>query len=134
MEEKKTEGLNNPYLQMNHIKVDEVRRDYVRLYVDLVPELCNPYGIAHGGLLFTLSDCCAGINARTDGRSYVTLDSDFHFMNNVSAGRITAESYVLRRGGRVCVLRANTHDEDGNVLTDGTFTMYCVDKNEQPGK
>lgn len=128
MSRKLTDGLNNPYLKMNHIEVDEIRPDYVRLHVDLVPELCNPYGMAHGGLLFTLSDCCAGINARTDGRRYVTLDSDFHFMSNVTQGRITAESYVLRRGGRVCVLRTNTHDENGSVLTDGTFTMYCIDK------
>lgn len=126
MEQKRPEGLNNPYLQMNQIKVDEIRPDYARLYVDLVPELCNPYGIAHGGLLFTISDCCAGINARTDGRRYVTLDSSLHFLSSVTKGRITAESYVLRRGGRICVLRATTHDEDGNVLTDGTFTMYCL--------
>lgn len=128
MQPKKAEGLNNPYLKMNHIEVEEIRRDYVRLYVDLVPELCNPYGMAHGGLLFTLSDCCAGINARTDGKRYVTLDSDFHFMSSITKGRITAESYVLRRGGRVCVLRTTTHDEDGKVLTDGTFTMYCIGK------
>lgn len=27
------------------------------------PELLNPMGMLHGGLLFTLADCCSGVTA-----------------------------------------------------------------------
>lgn len=129
----KQEAESNPYLKMNHIEIDKIQRDYVRLCVTLRPELCNPYGMAHGGLLFTMSDCCAGINARTDGRNYVTLDADFHFLKNVRGGVLIAESRLIHRGKTTCLLRVTIHDEDGTVLTDGTFTMFCIDrKKEKP--
>lgn len=124
----KREAESNPYLRMNHIVVEHIRRDYVQLSVELCPELRNPYGMAHGGLLFTMSDCCAGINARTDGRRYVTQASDFHFLKNVPAGKLIAESYLIHRGGATCVLRVTVHLEDGTVLADGTFTMFCIDR------
>lgn len=89
----------------------------------LTPELTNPYEMAHGGLLYTMSGCCAGITARTDGRKYVTLDADFHYQCNTTSGMLTAQSRVIRRGNHVCVLQVIVTDEAQRVVTEGTFTM-----------
>lgn len=120
------EAQSNAYLRLNHIQIKEIEQDHAVLTAELTPELTNPYGMAHGGLLYTMSDCCAGITARTDGRKYVTLDADFHYLRNVTSGMLMAQSCVIRRGSHVCVLQVVVTDEAQRVLTEGTFTMYCV--------
>lgn len=89
-----------PYIGHNGIVVDCIEADHAVLYVDMRPELANPYGMAHGGLLFTLIDTTAGAAARTDGREYVTLNANVNYLRNTTAGRITADAHLVRRGKR----------------------------------
>ena len=63
---------NNAFAQICGIKVAEMRYDYVKMTAEVRPELLNPLGRVHGGMLYTLADCCSGLTARTDGRKYVT--------------------------------------------------------------
>ena len=87
---------NNPFMQWNHIRVTEMDEDHCIGYVDLQPEQKNPNGLAHGGLLFTVSDVFASAVARADGRNYSTLDADVHFLRNVKEGRIYGEASAAK--------------------------------------
>lgn len=120
------EAITNPFMYNNGIEIEELRLDYVRLGVTLRPELCNPYGRAHGGLLYTMADCCGGITARTNGHDYVTLDANIHYLSNVTEGRIIAESKVISRTHKLCVVNVNIHTQEGAQLSECTVTMYCV--------
>lgn len=130
LEQYRQEAENNPYLRLNHIQIKKIEKDYAELAVMLMPELKNPYGKAHGGLFYTMSDCCAGIAARTDGRKYVTLDTSFHYLQNVDDGVLCAKSFLIRRGRHVCVVEVVITDEEDHTLTEGVFTMYCVTEAE----
>lgn len=114
------------YFQLNRLHLAGLSPDRAALYVDLEPALRNPYGVAHGGLLFTLCDFCAGLAAGTDGGRYVTQNASYYFMKNVSDGRLTATGQVLSRGRRVCVVRCQVQDAAGTPLTEGTFSMYRI--------
>lgn len=92
--------------------------------VELEPKHQNPYGIAHGGLLYTMADTTAGNNARRFGERPVTLDSDFHFLKNVSSGILTAKAELVRTGRRIFVIRVRVTTESGMLLAEGTFTYY----------
>ena len=69
---------NNAFAQICGIKVAEMRYDYVKMTAEVRPELLNPLGRVHGGMLYTLADCCSGLTARTDGRKYVTTCPTLH--------------------------------------------------------
>ena len=125
-ERRKREMENNAYLRLNHISIQSISPDQVVLTAELLPELTNPYGMAHGGLLFTMGDCCAGMTARGDGRKYVTLNAEMQYLSNVDHGTLTARSHVIRRGRSICVVGVRICDEEDRPLTEGTFTMYCV--------
>lgn len=122
----RAQAEKNPFMVHAGIKIGTMEYDHVILYVDKAPELCNPYGILHGGVLYTMSDACAGMTARTDGRKYVTIDADMHYLRNISQGRATAESTLIRRGRTTCVVRVACRDEQGRLLTEAMVTMYCV--------
>ena len=126
LERYRQEAGGNEYFRLNHIHIASVEPDCVVLTVTLCPELTNPYGMAHGGLLFTMSDCCAGLTARTNGKKCVTLDAEMHYLHNVSSGVLTAKSRVIRRGSTICLLEVVITDESGKSLTEGIFTMFYV--------
>ncbi len=121
-----------PYLGHNGIVVDCIETDHAVLHVDMRPELANPYGMAHGGLLFTLIDTAAGAVARTDGREYVTLNANANYLRNTTAGRITADAHLVRRGKTATVVDVAVTDEKGTLLTTGTVTMFCLNSDEKP--
>ena len=118
---------NNAFAQICGIKVAEMRYDYVKMTAEVRPELLNPLGRVHGGMLYTLADCCSGLTARTDGRKYVTQNGSLNYLSNVAQGHLEAESRVIRRGRTVCVLDIAVRcPEENKLLAEGIFTMYAI--------
>lgn len=89
----------------------------------------NPYGRAHGGILYTIADTTGGINSRRYIHNPVTLDSDFHYLNNTGAGtEIVSTARIVRAGSRIAVLNVQVKTERGDLLCESTFTYYDVTK------
>lgn len=99
-----------------------------RARVEIGPEHCNPYGIVHGGLLYTMADTVTGYTAMTLMRSPVTLNSDFHCMKNVHSGVLSARAEVVRAGRHILILRARVMADEKLLLAEGTFTYYSDGK------
>lgn len=116
-----------PYIRYNQIVIDRIDPEESVLHVDMRHDLENPYGMTHGGVLFTLMDTTAGATARADGRKYVTLNASVNYLRSGRSGRITAVGRLVRRGRSVTVVDVNVTDEAGKLLTTGTLTMFCVD-------
>ena len=123
-EKKRMEEM--PYFRTNHFVVDEIHPEGSVLHVDLGDEQKNPYGMAHGGLLYTLGDCVMGCTARCDGREYVTMDGQIHYLRSVKSGRITAKSRTIKRGKTTVVLEVEIYGEDERLLAYMTGTMFCT--------
>ncbi len=130
-EQQKTFLQNIPYIQYNGIVIDQIGMEESVLHVEMRHELENPYGMAHGGLLFTLVDTVGGVTARADGRRYVTPDASIHYLKSGRKGRITATGHTVRRGRTVTVVDAAVTDEEKNLLASGTVTMFCLDADEK---
>jgi len=118
----------NEFMKHNNIKVVCVTEEYVQVELEINNESLNPYGIVHGGAYYTMSDCAAGMLARTDGRKYLTLNSSINYLKPVSSGKIKAISNIEHRGKSTCVLNVKVTDENETLLAVATFTMFCVTK------
>lgn len=95
---------------------------YTRVRVE--PRHHNPYGIVHGGLLYTMADTAAGYTARRLTKSPVTLNNDFHYIGNVSSGVLTARTEIVKAGKHILLLRVRVLAEEEKLLAEGTFTYY----------
>ena len=76
----------NEFMNHNHIKLKELSEGRAVMELTVVKESLNPYGIVHGGALYTMGDCASGIAARSDGRRYVTLSSSLNFLRSGKEG------------------------------------------------
>ena len=94
-------AANNPFMAHNHIEITRIDReedgDYcAEVRVVLRPESMNLHGAVHGGLLYGLADCVAGIVSRTDGADYVTQSAHMNFLHNVQGGTLYATAETVQ--------------------------------------
>ena len=90
------------------------------------PELLNPAGIAHGGLIATLTDVAAGsmaLVADGNARKIVTQSCSIHYLSPGTGDKLRAESRVVRKGHRVCVVQVDCFSSDGTLSAVATYEI-----------
>ncbi len=118
----------NAFTDYNFIKLEAAEPDRAVYRLDIRPESRNPYGMVHGGALYTMADDAAGTAAHGDGRHYVTQHGDLHFLDNRAHGTIRAAGQVRHRGRSTVLVDVEITDENGALLATGTFSYFCVDR------
>ena len=118
----------NAFTDHNFIRLESVEPDHVVYRLDIRPESRNPFGMVHGGALYTLADDAAGGAAHSDGRHYVTQHGDLHFLDNRARGTIRAAGRVRHRGRSTVLVDVEITDEAGALLATGAFSYFCVDR------
>lgn len=111
----------------NGYELETLERDRVVYRLDISANSLNPYGMVHGGSLYTMADDAAGVAIHTDGRHYVTQTGTLHFLSNRSEGVIRAEGRVRRRGKQTAFASVEITDEQGVLLAAGDFVYFCID-------
>ena len=117
----------NAFMRYNHMELESVQPDRAVFRLDIRPESRNPFGMVHGGALYTLADNAAGVAVHTDGRAYVTQAGSLHFLRNQSEGTVRAEGRVRHRGQSTCLAEVDITGGDGALLATGEFTFFRVD-------
>ena len=118
----------NAFTDHNFIRLESAEADCAVYRLDIRPESRNPFGMVHGGALYTLADDAAGAAAHTDGRHYVTQHGDLHFLDNRAHGTIRAAGRVRHRGRSTVLVDVEITDESGALLATGAFSYFCVDR------
>lgn len=118
----------NAFMHHNYIEMVFVETDKAVFRLDIRPESKNPYGMVHGGAIYTLADNATGSAAHSDGRNYVTQTSALHFLRNQSEGTVWAAAAVRHRGKSTCLVAVDITGDGGKLIATGEFTFFCVDK------
>ena len=118
----------NGFMNHNHIEMESIEKDRAVFKLVIRPESKNPYGMVHGGAIYTLADNATGVAAHTDGRYYVTQTSALHFLRNQSEGTVRATATVRHRGKSTVLTAVDITGDDGKLIATGEFTFFCVDK------
>jgi acyl-CoA thioesterase len=94
---------NDLFSQWLGISIDAVSEGYCRISMTIRPEMLNGFGIAHGGIAFSLADSALAFASNSKNRKSLVLDASISFVAPVKSGdRITAiaeESNLTKRTG-----------------------------------
>lgn len=115
------------FSRYNGFELEIMEQDRVVYRLDIRRNSLNPYGVVHGGALYTMADDAAGVAIHTDGRHYVTQTGTLHFLSNRPQGVIRAEGRVRRRGKQTAFASVEITDEQGALLAAGDFVYFCID-------
>ncbi|MCR5467690.1 MAG: PaaI family thioesterase [Lachnospiraceae bacterium] len=120
--------LPNPFVEYNGIEICEISMDHCLVKATIADHSKNPYGMVHGGLMYTMIDAASAINARADGHRYVTNNVYVDYLGNgKDLDVIYAESNIIKRGKNVAVVEAKVRTEEGKVLAIGNVNMFRID-------
>lgn len=108
--------------------VHEEKGKSCELRVDLKDESLNPYGFAHGGLIFGLGDTAMGLVAYSTGRGAVTQSSNITFLRPTTGSYLVAKAQMIKDGKKVCFLNCDFFDENDKLTATMNGSYYYIDK------
>ena len=117
----------NAFTVYNHIDVLSVTTEKSVVKLDINPQSKNPYGMVHGGALYSMADNAAGFLVSTDRRKHVTQSGNLHFLGNQSEGTIFATARIRHRGKKTALVTVDITGDNDKLLATGEFTFFCVD-------
>lgn len=104
----------------------EIGYGYTKWEVEVNENTTNPWGMIHGGVLFMISDNCAGATAATLGHKTVTLNSSINYIKGAKAGKVYATPKIIHNGRSTVVVEVTVVDEEGNTISTSSFTMFSL--------
>ena len=127
LRERLEKGLARGFTPDLGIRFRELDEGYAELEMPMEDRKRNIYGMAHGGVLYTLLDTSSGFAVRSYGDRVVTLTGT---VNYLVAGKesscLLAKARVVRKGGHTAVVSAEVFDDKGTLLANGSFNFYVL--------
>ena len=129
-----------PFIEKLGIELLRFDGGEAELAVDTADDLCNSWGVAHGGVVMTLLDVAMAHAARSplppdanrppeqevpEGRGVATIEMKTSFMRP-GQGRLVAKAKVLHRTAATVFCEAAIVDAAGQLVAHATGTFKCL--------
>ncbi len=91
------------------------------------PQHMNPYGLVHGGVIYSLADYAMGgalASQLEPSERCTTLEIKINYLAPASRGTLRADARVLERTRRIGVLEATVHADGGRLVALATGSFY----------
>ena len=121
-----------PFAELLGLKLVRFETDIAEISLDLRPELCNSWSVAHGGVTMTLLDVVMAHAARSpradgsvDSTGVVTIEMKTTFMRP-GLERLVATGRLLHRTTSLAFCEATAVDGAGKLAAQATGTFKYV--------
>lgn len=118
----------NFYMQFLGVELLKLQEGYSLARMKNRKELQNPYGMLHGGSLYSLADVVAGTAACMGGCYVTTVSGIMNFLLPADQTEyIYCEAKQLRMGRHLAVFEVKLKDDKEKVLDSGEFTFFITE-------
>jgi acyl-CoA thioesterase len=115
-----------PFWELLGIEVVEMHEGYAKLAMPFHEKLTQPYGIVHGGALFSLADSAVAIaivSVVEPDKKLLTLEMKINYLAPVKEGLMEAEAKILRHGR---IIPAEVDVKNNNTLVAKAIATYII--------
>jgi len=112
------------------IEVLENKAGYALLEMTVRAEMCNGFGIAHGGISFSLADSALAFAANGYGKHALSIETAISHHKPITDGtKILAEAQEIKEGRTLGVYQVSIKNEEGVLLASfkGTILRKDID-------
>lgn len=114
-----------PYRQKMGITVLDIQPGYAQVSLDFTPELCNIFGMMHGGAVFSLLDEAFQLACNAHGEVAVALQLNINYLAPAQAGaRVLAEAREVNATRKTALYDCRVWQADGRALAAGQALAY----------
>ncbi len=114
------------FFHHNHYHIVEAKPGSVILKVELTKQSMNPYGIAHGGLIYGLGDTVMGLLVAGLGQQGITLNSNIQFLRPGKGKYLIAKGEIIKEGKNICFVRANVYNDEDDLIATMDSNYYNI--------
>lgn len=119
-----------PFPNFLGIRFEEVRLDYGRATLPYRPELDQPAGMIHGGVIASLIDTVVVLPLLSaldaPPRKLLTIDLHIHYFDAAVKEDLVAEGWVKRRGRSTAFVAAEVKSASGKLIAEGNMAYRIV--------
>ena len=116
------------FMTYNGLYLVDTKENYAKIGVDITDKSLNPYGIVHGGLIYTLADSAMGIALATSGRTGVTLNCSVDYLAPGTGKKLFADTEIVKDGKTIVVFRVKVVNEKDELIATSTGTYFIKQK------
>ena len=126
-----TDEGHNPFGELLGLEFASIEGGHSRCSLDIREDLFNPYGVVHGGVIYSLADTGMGgaLYSRLKGDELCsTVEIKIVYFRPVVSGTLTCDSDVIRRGRRLAFTESEIRRGDRLIAkATGTFSIFKAD-------
>jgi acyl-CoA thioesterase len=114
------------FAQQIGIELDEIRRGFATLHLDIRNDLKQNSGLVHGGVIASLIDTAAAFAVMTHlapEQTAATVDLTIHYLRPLTTGRLIARARVLQAGRRLVTSSVEVFNETENFVAAALTTF-----------
>lgn len=92
-------------------------------------KLTQPYGLVHGGALFSLADSAAAVaigSVAEPEKKFVTIEMKINFLLPVKDGMTEAEARIIRKGKRIIPVEIDISNRE-RLIAKATATYIILE-------
>jgi acyl-CoA thioesterase len=137
-EDKKARAIVNKMMETDAfsqwlgIKVEEVTQGCCKLSMKIRSEMCNGFGITHGGVTFSLADSTLAFASNGYGRQSVALECSISFPKAVKVDDvITATATEISLSYKIGIYNIDVHNQNNDLVAAFKGTVYRTSKDWQ---
>ena len=111
------------------IEILESEPGYVKLSMKVRQEMCNGFGICHGGITFSLADSALAFASNSRGSVSVALENNINYTKKVEVGdTLIAETEEIQNGRTIGVYKIRVLNQNDDLVADFRGTVYRTGK------
>jgi acyl-CoA thioesterase len=120
---------HDAYSRWLGIEVLEVKTGYCRIKMTVRAEMVNGFGIAHGGIAFSLADSAFAFACNNRNVLSVALDTSINFIKPVHVGdELLAEAKELHNGRSTGLYHITITNQKNHTVAVFKGTCFRTDK------
>lgn len=120
---------NDPFSQWLGIKVLESNQGISKLQMTVREEMCNGFGIIHGGVTFSLADSALAFASNAHGRLSVALECSISYPNPVKVGDVlTATATEVSLSNKIGIYNIPVTNQDDQIVGVFKGSVYRTSK------
>lgn len=113
------------FSQWMGIEVLEFESGYVKLSMKVREEMCNGFGICHGGITFSLADSALAFASNSRGSVSVALENNINYTKKAEVGdTLIAETKEIQNGRTIGVYKIKVTNHNDELVADFRGTVY----------
>ena len=137
-EDKKARAIVNKMMETDAfsqwlgIKVEEITQGCCKLSMRIRSEMCNGFGITHGGVAFSLADSTLAFASNGYGRQSAALECSISFPKAVKVDDvITATATEISLSYKIGIYNIDVHNQNNDLVAAFKGTVYRTSKDWQ---